>query len=49
MVSAVVRWDEMLRERISLSGKLFVIQETVDVLDPVTSWGHIHLCGFAVA
>jgi hypothetical protein len=22
----------------SLSGKLFVIQETVDVLDPVTSW-----------
>jgi hypothetical protein len=22
-----------------LSGKLFVIQETVDVLDPVTSWG----------
>ncbi|MGB9276375.1 MAG: hypothetical protein WCC08_14150 [Terrimicrobiaceae bacterium] len=32
-----------------LSDKLFVIQETVDVLDPVTSWGHIHLCGFAVA
>ena len=27
-----------------LSDKLFVIQETVDVLDPVTSWGHIHLC-----
>jgi hypothetical protein len=23
-------------------------KETVDVLDPVTSWGHIHLCGFAV-
>ena len=32
-----------------LCGKLFVIQETVDVLDPVTSWGHIHLFGFAVA
>jgi hypothetical protein len=30
-------------------GKLFVIQETVNVLDPVTTWDHIHLCGFAVA
>ena len=33
--------ERLLQFATILSGKLFVIQETVDVLDPVTSSGHI--------